>query len=585
MKDYTLSELRRINEAYMIVSEAQARANIFKNLTPEQAEALAKLSPSYKSSQIWGQTSNWICSTANRLIKYRNISFDDAYNLAKNAVQDITDYEKFAKRIKRNIDTIKSFDELSSVMDEIRMSGITQTGLSQSAKQDGRARQCYSLMKNGGEYFTITYEDGRWLIGYPNGFNYNSKFSSIGRWCHTGSFGDGEYYWGQYANSPVFYILDKQNGDVLCASYSHQEIRNQDDNWPEGGKNWNNFFSALGLKTPMVDNIENTIKGYVVPEDELTPEDVWERIDFNLVNEELFASCGNLDLSNDDYGRGGGDFNFILPLEKLSSDYPNDDSLYTRYSADVDTSKYYTFEEFVELVKLLDDYNNNESVIFYILRNIKCFSELWNTATDMPSLSIPNMIVRDNLTMSQRMSIDDLYRLYRGEDIRFGFDSRRKQKDIRKQLNYLVENFKKTFRNNIMYPLPDKYGYVRFGTDRYNPNGLISIDIDADQAENLATQVRDGEISFGDNQNIDILTLELDGKETFAAERVDEEKLYYLIYNCIQYIKWICKTPKDLDGQIRFDFTTNYKDEPIVNYYDGEQRLYNYPNSTESNIR
>ena len=79
MRDLSLSELRALNSSYLRVCEATARPTGYKFLSPEQAEELAKLSPSYRSNTIWGNTSNWICSVANRMIKFQNATFEDVY--------------------------------------------------------------------------------------------------------------------------------------------------------------------------------------------------------------------------------------------------------------------------------------------------------------------------------------------------------------------------------------------------------------------------------------------------------------------------------------------------------------------------
>ena len=65
-------------ESYRKVLESRAQPNNFKNLTPEQAQKVAALSPSYVSKDIWGSSSSWLCSRANNLIKYQNKSFEEA---------------------------------------------------------------------------------------------------------------------------------------------------------------------------------------------------------------------------------------------------------------------------------------------------------------------------------------------------------------------------------------------------------------------------------------------------------------------------------------------------------------------------
>lgn len=572
MRDYSIYDLRNLRDSYRLVVEATARPNAYKNLTPEQAEMLAQLSPSYSSNQIWGNTSNWICSMANRMIKYKNASFEEAYNRAKSLANDIADFEKFSKKLKKDISTVQSFEELETLMQNARNSGITMEGLSRAVMSDGRARQCYSFMKNGGDNFVITYEDQNYLIGYPTNFEYNSKFSAIGKWCHTGSFGNGEKYWSDYAHYPVFYILNKRTGQVLCASYqgNYGEVRDQKDNYPEGfsGSNWNRFFIGLGLKKPMVDDIQDTVGSYVEPDD-LEPPSVYDRIDGQFVEEYLFHGLDS-EMSEDDYGGPGGNFDFEYPVWKLSPDeIGSDETLYTHYAENVDAKTTYTFEEFQDMMEIV--YSNSYSTNYkYSLRKVaeillknNYMRYLWNNATSIPHGRGGFITITDDKTMSERFKIEYLYNILEGENAPLGIDSAKKTNDIRKQFVNLIENFKKMFSKNLSNVFTNEYGYITFGTnDRdsymHGKGPYISVSIDADEANHLAEQIQNGEL-YGGRTDIDILSLNLNGNTSFSVKRVDENDEVFVsnIRTFVSYVMYICKMPIDLDGQISFSFDDN----------------------------
>lgn len=536
MKDYSLSELRKINEAYLMVVEAQARPTIYKNLTPEQAETLAKLSPSYKSPQIWGNTSNWICAVANRLAKYQKMAFEDIYKAAAAASKDIADFEKFGKRLKKDIASLRTFQELSQFMNDAREGGMTMEGLSSALKNDGRARQCYSFMKNGGDDFEITYEDPRYLIGYPKNFKYNSKFSSIGKWCHTGSFGNGEYYWSDYGRYPVFYILNKQNGNVLCASYQGNgtgEVRDQRDNYPEGFRNnWNEFFTELGLKKPMVDDVNDVLSSYVEPDD-LEPMSVFDRtdIDTDLVNCVLFAD-NDPELEASDYNDHDGNFYLHIDLIKMSPNYSGDGSMHTRYAADVDKSVSYTFDEFRQLLKEIDYLHDGKAplTIERIIVDNDIFRHAW-----------------EFYEMDKYFSIDELIRIVNGEKIDFGFDSIRKLNDIRDIFKAAIREFDYNFQLENRRIFTNKYGDVTI----YDNN--ISMSIDVDEAQALAQQIAQGSLQIHFEGTPDLLSANLDGKSSFSMKRIKfgENNSNY-IFNMVGSLKRICKLPKDLPGQMHF---------------------------------
>lgn len=548
MIDYTIYDIRNVNESYMKVLEAQSRSTQYKNLTPEQAEELAKLSPSYKSNQIWGDSSNWICSTVNRIMKFQHKTFDDCFELAKQNKPYIDDFEKFRKAIGKDISVIKSFEELKSIVDGEKESGKLINGLTATAKTDGRARQCYSLMKNGKEanQFTITYEDDKWIVGYPMSLDYNRKFSAIGKWCHTGSFGDAEQYWNQYANTPIYYALNKIDGRVYCASFNNREIRDQKDEYVNYS-GWNRFWEDCGLKTPMVDNICDTESEYVVPDDvgeyEKTEEEMYEelhdRIDIELIADQLFnGMVNNIELTYESLPAG--DIDFSVGSDFWAINPYVDQGFLTRYAADdeIDTNQYLTFDEFVSFYT--KRYPRLESII-----ETDTFQSLWCDADAIEArnkLDINDKItIHDTVTMEDRipykMIKNFLSGTYEPNDI-----DKAKYEDIRECFREL----ERKYRNHIHDSLNDIFKQTEFSITFYGYG--MSISIDADEAMHLASRARD------DGEPTDILRIAMKTPEdSFAIRRPSFIDTDREIANLIAKIKGICISQKDMPWQMNWD--------------------------------
>ena len=262
-------------ESYRKVLESRAQPNNFKNLTPEQAQKVAALSPSYVSKDIWGTTSAWLCSRANNLIKYQKKSFEEAFEQLSKIKSFIKDFEQLTKANAKDINNLKTLHELVDWVKQRKEE--TKYNLSPLAKKDGRVRQAYSLIRRGEETgdIGITYEDETWLIGYPTNFEYNARFGSVGEWCHT----QDEAFFKKYALWPIFYCINKQEGYVLCASFQEysadeaiepgeNEIRDQEDYEPDGWWNndWRTFWANKGLEKPMVDDIITICQEYEIPD-------------------------------------------------------------------------------------------------------------------------------------------------------------------------------------------------------------------------------------------------------------------------------------------------------------------------------
>ena len=271
----SLKDKLMLLESYQKVLESRAQPNNFKNLTPEQAQKVAALSPSYVSKDVWGTSSAWLCSRANNLIKYQNKSFDEALDQLSKIKTSIKDFEQLTKTHKQDINTFKTLSELVDWVKQRKEE--TKYDLSPIAKKDGRVRQAYSLIKRGEESgdMIITHEDETWLIGYPTNFDYNTRFGSVGEWCHT----QDEEFFHKYGRWPIFYCVNKQEGYVLCASFQEysadeaiepgeNEIRDQEDYEPEGWWNhdWRTFWTNKGLEKPMVDDIITTCQEYEIPD-------------------------------------------------------------------------------------------------------------------------------------------------------------------------------------------------------------------------------------------------------------------------------------------------------------------------------
>lgn len=549
MKNYSIYDIRKLNESYQRVLEAQSRATSYKNLTPEQAEELAKYSPSYKSEQIWGNTSNWICSTLNRLIKYQHITFETCLEIVRAYKRDIDDFEKFQKVIGKDISTVKSFEELANIVDTAKKNGKMETGLSDNAKTDGRARQCYSLMKNGKDSgdFSITYEDNNWIIGYPHSLEYNRKFSAIGKWCHTGSFGDAERYWSMYASTPIYYILSKVDGTVYCASFNNREIRDQKDA-PADNADWNGFWTSLGLKTPMVDEICDTENDYDVPddveyertEDEML-EDLYDRVDMDLISDQLFNGMENgLELESDNLPSGTVYFNGASASKSVFGTInPYVDSGFLtkyEYDDDIDTNKYLTFDEFVNY------FNSAYPALDSIIESDK-FQLLWTEADAMDvtdPLGIKKITFHDNRTMESRIPYtklkDFLCFRYRPKDI-----DPSKYIDIKDCFSRIERIYSNSIQNSL-----DKIFKLNEFSIYFSNNDEITITLDADEAMTLAQRLRDtGEPS-------DILKLAMKNpSDAFAVERpiIDD----YYIEEMIGKIKGICIATKESPRQMNWD--------------------------------
>lgn len=549
MTDYSIYDIRNINESYIKVIEATSRSTQYKNLTPEQAEELAKLSPSYKSNQIWGDSSNWICSTVNRIMKFQHKSFDDCFEIAKQNKPYIDDFEKFHKAIGKDISVIKSFDELKEIVNGAKQSGKLINGLTATAKTDGRARQCYSLMKNGKEtnQFRITYEDDKWIIGYPMSLDYNRKFSAIGKWCHTGSFGDAEKYWNQYANTPIYYALNKIDGRVFCASFNNREIRDQKDEYANYN-GWNQFWEDCGLKTPMVDDICDTETEYTVPddvgeyektEDEML-EELWERMDIQLIADQLFNGMeANIEVISDRLPAA--DIKFTTGDDFFAINPYVDTGFLTRYAADdeIDTDLYLTFDEFVSFYT--KQYPCLDSIIERDL-----FQSLWCDADAIDVTNIydinDKITIHDTVTMEDRIPCNMIKNFLKGtykpnsidkskyEDIRDCF------RDIeRKYARFITDSMNSIFKRNEFSILFDEYG--------------MTITIDADEAMHLASLARD------DGEPTDILRIAMKNpKDSFAILRPHLYDTEREITALIAKIKGICISQKDLPFQTNWDY-------------------------------
>lgn len=291
-------------ESYQKILESRAQPNNFKNLTPEQAQKIAALSPSYVSNDVWGSTSAWLCSRANNMIKYQKKSFGEVFELLSSISQYIREFEQLSKKQPIDINTLKNLNEFLEWVNQRKEA--VKYDLSPKAKKDGRVRQAYSLIKRGGETddMVITYEDETWLIGYPTNFDYNKRFAPVGEWCHTSSM----EFFRKYAKWPILYCVNKQEGYVLCASFQdysiddemmnpgENEIRDQEDNEPDEWwrQGWNSFWIDKGLEKPMVDDIMDTCAEYDPPEGILDVKDeIIERMEYDRdIREDILQNYG-----------------------------------------------------------------------------------------------------------------------------------------------------------------------------------------------------------------------------------------------------------------------------------------------------
>ena len=251
--------------------EAQARPDVFASLTPEQAQMCAKLSPSWKSEENWGKTSMWICSVVNRAVKKGGKSFDEAYKEVEDAKKYIETFEKISRKFNNNIDQFRKIDDLVKAVGKYTDDKGEQTsGQGLAPGLDGRARQCFSLIHKGGDNMDIVLDNERWLVASPVTHEYNTNFSAIGRWCHTE---ENPQYWTEYNDyGPLYYMLDKKTGQVLCASYAREyEIRDQQDDLPDyvdqdgdetsyypDHEDWDKFWAAQ----PMGDTVAKAVENY-----------------------------------------------------------------------------------------------------------------------------------------------------------------------------------------------------------------------------------------------------------------------------------------------------------------------------------
>lgn len=385
-------------ESYQKILESRAQPNNFKNLTPEQAQRIAALSPSYVSNDVWGSTSAWLCSRANNMIKYQKKSFGEVFELLSSISQYIREFEQLSKKQPVDINTLKNLNEFLEWVNQRKEA--VKYDLSPKAKKDGRVRQAYSLIKRGIETddMVITYEDETWLIGYPTNFDYNKRFAPVGEWCHTSSM----EFFRKYAKWPILYCVNKQEGYVLCASFQEyslyddidgvlngivrhgeNEIRDQEDNEPAGWSwdgDWNSFWIDKGLEKPMVDNIMDTCAEYDPPQEILDIKgELIERMEYDsAIREEILQDYGFMECDEvEEFSNGecAGKYDakefFLNRLgdNKADSNYYSGVEMYNFLNFDIDgtfdSSRYeinekmkFIIKEFITYQPFIDKYEN-----------------------------------------------------------------------------------------------------------------------------------------------------------------------------------------------------------------------------------
>lgn len=218
-----------------VISESADQSSKFLGvLSQAQIDAIASAAPkSDVKNGRWGKSSHWAVSRAAKLVRSGERTAEQVLSFLKEISLDILAFETYQKELGGNIDRYASFSDLHTAAKPYIEGGEVKPR-TVTSRMSNRARTAYQKMKAPG--MTKVYEDGKWLVSSPDGIDANRTMSPVGRWCHTGAAGmNGEVYWEEYAGyGPLYYILNKEDGFVLCHSYARQyEIRNQADIQPE----------------------------------------------------------------------------------------------------------------------------------------------------------------------------------------------------------------------------------------------------------------------------------------------------------------------------------------------------------------
>lgn len=219
---------------------ANQSAKFLKRMTQEQVDQLACIAPKCDlAHNRWGDCSLWVVSVANRALKAGQFTVDQILQFKDEIGLDLQAFTEYKAELGGNIDAFKSYKDLHHAVAKYIEGGRVVPKVS-GAQMSNRARTAYHRMK--AEGFDAVYEDRTWLVASPTGFDANETMSPIGKWCHTGAVGgNGLKYWNDYSIGPIYYILNKREGYVLCHSYAASyEIEDQTDKRPyrlEAGSN------------------------------------------------------------------------------------------------------------------------------------------------------------------------------------------------------------------------------------------------------------------------------------------------------------------------------------------------------------
>lgn len=175
-------------------------------------------------------------SAVNRAVRAGKATAAEIWKYADAIRADVEAFRAYRKEMGGSIDAFRSFKELHDAAAPYVGPDGRPVAKAVTSRMSNRARTALSRMRASG--MEKVYEDARFLVVSPETLAANRGMASVGKWCHTGNSesgtSDAEYYWTEYTSyGPLYYLLDKEAGFVLCASYARQrEVRNQFDVLP-----------------------------------------------------------------------------------------------------------------------------------------------------------------------------------------------------------------------------------------------------------------------------------------------------------------------------------------------------------------
>ena len=228
-----------IKSLNLFEGKLEVRPN-YPKINDDDFDMLINLDPTYNGGNELGKYSKWILNLYNKVVKDK-LAYEkwvEQKKLGNNfpeptrkSTDKQEDFEKIPnllkqfnvlnKKLKTNIDDIKSISELYKVVNDAKTSG-----LSESPKVQKGIDLFKKSVEKGGE---IVFKKNNWIVLVPETLESSVVFGEDTNWCTTATNGRMYYHYLEKYGGKYFINLDLQTGDLYQFHFESKQFMNKND--------------------------------------------------------------------------------------------------------------------------------------------------------------------------------------------------------------------------------------------------------------------------------------------------------------------------------------------------------------------